>query len=289
MDEIKFKKESKMSACSSPPWQIFIPVKDRPEILRAIRNECLDIYGKSFDECENRLTCFKKVCVGRNLPWLSPTAKPYLDKLTKTQNIVDNKMVIATDCSTCPIVTKCKSPCNQILDFIEREKSIEPLIQFKDSVENVVYVEQRIEAKVETPLTDVIPWDVLTPRRQEVVRKYILEGRDYRSIAVALGLYNQAWSKYEMYAAITKLSKYATIRKFLEQERKNLTTRQVEIFDLVYNKNMSLVQVAAKLSISKQAVHRTISRILTKYHVVWSSYVKKKGNKVTYHVPEMFK
>lgn len=278
-----------MSVCSSPPWQLYIPVKDRPEVLRLIRNECIEIYGKSFDECEKRLTCFKKVCSGRNLPWLSPTAKPYLDKLALTQNIVGGELVIETNCQTCPIFTKCKSPCNQIIDFIEREKSIEPVIEFKETLENVVYAEQNIEPKTDTVNDQEIPWDVLTPRRRAVVKKYLLEGRDYRSIALSLGLYNQAWCKYEMYAAITKLSKYAVIRKFLLDNRDSLSTRQSEIFSLVYESNLSFVQVAKKLGISKQAAQRTVSRVLKKYNIVWKQYVRKEGNKVLYSVPEMFK
>lgn len=123
MDELEYKRKFKPSSCSSPPWATLIPAKDRPEILRIIRQECIDIYGHDLDECPKRFTCLKKSCIGRPLPWKSPTAAPYLERLKETQVIKNEEMFIQTDCSVCPIAAICKNPCNQVLDFIDRKEN----------------------------------------------------------------------------------------------------------------------------------------------------------------------
>ena len=222
-----------MSACNEPPWAIFIPPMDRPEILRIIRQECIDIYGQSYDECPKRLTCFKKTCMGRPLPWESPTARPYLDLLKKTQDIRKKEMFIQTDCSTCPIVNICSSPCNQVLDFIERDRAIEPYMDYKDNLENIK--NERIEVYEPSALLfngADIPWDVLTKRKQEVIKKYLYEGRDFRYVGETLGIKNQARAKYEFYSAITKLAEYANVRDFLKNNNHKLTAKQKEVFNL---------------------------------------------------------
>ncbi len=289
MNEFEFKKSNKMAACSSPPWAIFIPARDRPEILRIIRQECIDAYGYSFDECPKRLTCFKKECIGRPLPWKSVTAKPFLDKLKESQKIVNDEMYIDTNCSACPFALTCKSPCNQVIDFIEREKVVEPLIDYRNDTELYkVSVDSSEPANIQFNGTD-IPWDVLSKRKQEVVKKYLYEGRDFRYVGETLGLNNQARAKYEFYSAVTKLSEYGVVRVFIIEHYNELTVRQQQIFNMVYFDNMSFIQVAKQLQISKQSVQQTVSRVLKKYNITWKTYVKKRGNKVLYNVPEIFK
>lgn len=289
MDELKFKKEYKFAACSAPPWQVFIPAKDRPEILRIIRQECIDAYGFAFDECPKRLTCFSKSCEGRPLPWLSPTAKPYLEQLVKVSNIKSGELFITTDCSTCPVAKTCKSPCNQIIDYIEKEKTKEPTLYFRDTTERLDVIKESLEPANFIVTGKDIPWEVLPKRKQEVIKKYLFEGRDFRYVGESLGLNNQARAKYEFYSAITKLSEYAVVRSFYTKHKEELTARQRQIFDLVYYQNMSFIQVANELTISKQSVQQTVSRVLRKYGVTWKTYVKKQGNKVIYNVPQIFK
>lgn len=293
--ELEFKKTSKISACTMPPWAQFIPPQLRPELLRKIRQEMLDAYGFPFDECEKRLVCFKKECLGRRLPWKSKTAVPFLDELVKTQETRLNpetnelEMVVQTNCANCPIFKVCKSPCNQVLDFIEKDKKPEPQINYKNAIPDV-----RVEVPILEPAnflakeTD-IPWDVLPPKKIEIIKKYVFEYRDYRYIAELLDLNNQARVKYEFYAALNKLSEYAAMRKFYTEFKKELTPRQQSIIELVYYKNMTFVQAAATLKISKQSVQQTVARIIKKYKIKWKTYVKKKGKKILYQVPELFK
>lgn len=289
MNEIKFKKENKMSACNEAPWSSLILAKDRPEILRIIRNETIEHYGFSMDSCPKRLTCLKKTCSGRMLPWHSETARPYLEQLEKTQKIIDGEMFIQTDCQECPIFKTCKTPCNQVLDFIERDKKSEPSLLYKNTTENIEPFTSSLEpANFSVDSTD-IPWDAITSNKAEIIRKYLYEERDYRHIAETMNLNNQARCKYEFYSAINKLSEYAAVRKFLNDHSKELTSRQLEIFELVYKQNMTFVKAADKLNISKQSVQQCVSRILKRHKVKWKTYVRKRGNKVLYSVPELFK
>lgn len=289
MNELEFKKNNKMSACTTPPWAVLIPFKDRPQILRTIRNETIEAYSYPFDECPKRLTCFGKSCEGRPLPWESETARPYLEELAKTQKIVDGELFVNTKCDTCPIFNKCKSPCNQVLDFIDRDKKSEPSINFKNDTSNLEPIQAILEpANLIVDGSD-IPWDILTARKADIIRKYLYEERDYKAIAEELGYKYQARTKYEFYSAINKLAEYAAVRKFLKSDKLKLTDRQFQIFDLVYNQNMTFVKASEKLGISKQSVQQTVSRILKRYKVKWHTYVKKRGNKVIYSVPELFK
>jgi predicted DNA-binding protein YlxM (UPF0122 family) len=289
VNELEFKKENRMSACTAPPWAVFIPPRDRPEILRIIRQECIDIYGHSFDECPKRLTCFKKECIGRPLPWKSETARPYLEQLKATQDIRNEELYITTNCASCPIASICKSPCNQVLDFIEREKAVEPNIDYRNDTEQFKIVKENLEPANFLVGGEDIPWDVLPKRKQEVIKKYLYEGRDFRYVGETLGLNNQARAKYEFYAAITKLSEYAVVRNFLTNHYNELTVRQQQIFNMVYLDNRSFIDVAKDLQISKQSVQQTVARVLKKYNVTWKTYVKKRGNKVLYSVPQIFK
>lgn len=289
MNELKFKKEERMGACNSPPWAQFIEPMKRPEILRIIRQETIDAYGYSMDECPKRLTCFKKECIGRPLPYESPTARPYLEKLETTQKIVDGEMFIVTNCQACPLFKSCKSPCNQVLDFIERDKKSEPSLTYKNTTDNLEAEVAILEpANFSVGAAD-IPWDAIASKKAEIIRKYLYEQRDYRHIAETMDLNNQARVKYEFYSAINKLAEYAAVRKFIEDHGHELTDRQLEIFELVYKKNLTFVKAAELLEISKQSVQQTVSRILRRYKVKWHTYVKKRGNKVLYNVPELFK
>lgn len=295
MNDFEYKKYYRPASCSSPPWAIFIPVQDRPEILRQIRQECLDIYGKTFDECDKRLTCYKKTCMGRQLPWKSKTAKPFLDKLALVQKFKMNEsskeleLVLDLGCQSCPIFKTCKQPCNQVLDFIERNKAQEPIIDYKKIDDNLISKKEIFESSEFKLSAQDIPWDVISAKKAEIIRKYLFEGRDYRYIAEKLDLTNQARVKYEMYSAINKLAKYAAVRKFLDKHFDELTEKQLEIFNLVYRKNLSYVQVSKLLNISKQSVQQTVCRVLKKYKVKWKTYVKKSYKKVKYNVPEIFK
>ena len=88
VDEKAFKRIHKPPACTKAPWEHLVTGPNKDNILRAIRQETIAIYGQSMDECPKRKVCFTKSCIGRPLPFKSPTAKPYLDQLKLTHNIV---------------------------------------------------------------------------------------------------------------------------------------------------------------------------------------------------------
>lgn len=286
VDEKSFKKINKPAACTIAPWEKLVTGPNRDNILRQIRQESIALYGKSFDQCDKRKVCFTKQCIGRPLPWLSPTAKPYLEQLKTTHNIVNNELYLA-NCETCPIAMYCSSTCSQMNDFLQRDKTEEPEMVYKESLDNIVQ-----EADQEDRLTGILgkglatPWDCLTKRREQVIKKYVYENKDFLTVAKELGLYDQAKAKYEFYAALTRLSEYAVMRKWIKD---NPETNGIDILNKIYNENRTMVEVAEQMKVSKQAVQQTVSRIVKANNISWAVFVRKQGNKVVYNVPEVLR
>lgn len=290
-----WKKINKPPSCTLPPWYNFIPKNNRDSILRQINQECIDIYGYEFSECPKRKICFKMVCIGRPLPWLSPTAKPYLEMLRGTHRIENNELYI-TGCEGCPLLKTCDKPCMEVTDFINREKSREVPVYYKENIDT--YSLEDIDFNESNSLDNVIyinfnknkvPWDVLTKNRRKIVELYIFKNNDFKYISDKLQLHNQAYIKYEFYSALTKLSEYGIMREFYNKNNFKLTTKQKEILYTVYFKNKSLTKTAKMFNISKQTVQQTIKRILYKYSIKWNIFVRKENNKLIYNVPEIFK
>ena len=73
MNENSFKKRFKQAACTSQPWKYLISKDIREDTLHKIRQETMQAYGFSMDECPKKSVCLTKKCMGRNLPWLSET------------------------------------------------------------------------------------------------------------------------------------------------------------------------------------------------------------------------
>lgn len=287
MDENKFKKINKPPACSLAPWFDLIPENVRHDTMRKIRQETIEAYGYSMDECPKRLVCFTKQCIGRPLPWKSLTAKPFLDQLMKTQNIVNEELFIS-GCDTCPIVKSCTKPCQQVENFMSRHNKIEPTLILKDNIEN--WVDKPISENVTPFDTSLeIPWDALSDKKQLIVKRYLFENKDFETIAKETGMYNQAAVKYAFYSALTKLSEYGTMRKFLTENELELTYKQRVCLRKIYMKNYSLAGVAKEVHHSKQAIHQLIKRVIKKYGLKWQVFVTKKGNKVIYNVPQLLK
>lgn len=286
MDEKAFKKIHKPPACTRSPWEHLVTGPNKDNILRAIRQETIAIYGESMDECPKRKVCLTKTCAGRLLPWKSPTAKPYLDKLKTTHNI-QNEELFLVNCDTCPIASYCTSSCSQVNDFLQRDKTEEPEMIYKENLDNIIMENensdkfQTIFGKGFTP-----PWDCLTPRRALVVKKYLYENKDFLNVAKELGLYDQSKAKYEFYAALTKLSEYAVMRQWIKE---NPDINGIDILNKMYNENKTMNQIGADLGISKQAVQQTVSRLIKANKLTWNIFVRKQGNKVVYNVPEALK
>lgn len=284
MDEKTFKKINKPAACTIAPWDKLVTGPNRDNILRAIRQETIAAYGYSMDECPKRKVCFTKQCLGRPLPFKSVTAKPYLDQLKTTHNIVNDELYLA-NCDACPIAMYCSSSCSQVNDFLQRDKTDEPEMVYKESLDNIVqetYEEDRLTGILGKGL--VTPWDCLTKRREQVIKKYVYENKDFLTVAKELGLYDQAKCKYEFYAALTKLSEFATMRNWIKN-----TSDVPEIIHKIYIENKTMITVAKELNVSKQAVQQTVSRYIKINKIVWPVFVRKQGNKVVYNVPEILR
>lgn len=286
MKDRDWKKINKPSACRNAPWAIFIEPKKRPEVLRKIRQETIDAYGYSMDECVNRKICISKTCIGRDLPWLSKTAKPYLLQLGIKEG---EQYFVKTDCSTCPLYNTCTNVCNQVYDFIEKDKIVEPEIKYEEQLDIVKTSEQILQESVLKVKKEDVPWDILSERKKEVINKYLFEQRDFRYISETSTLLNQAAVKYEFYSSLSKLSEFAIFRDFIKNSSEKLTSKQLKILQMVYLENKKLVQVAKELKISKQAVQQIIMRVVKKHNIKWYKFVRKKNNKITYSTLEIFK
>jgi DNA-binding CsgD family transcriptional regulator len=285
--EKKWKKINRPAACNSNPLDNLITGPDRYDILQKIRQECIDIYGDDIiSECNKRKVCFTKKCLGRELPWKSPTAAPYLKRLEETQNISNELMYVSTDCSACPMVKSCASVCAQVSDFISRDKITEPAMNKKQFLEKTVT--KTIDNSNERLFAADIPWDALSGRREQIIRLRLYDRHDFKYIASKLNLNNQARAKYEYYAALTTVSEYIVMREFLATNPE-LTVRQKAVLDLVYTSNYKLCQVAEKLGVSKQAVQQLVDRIISKFGIKWPRFVWKKGNRVVYNIPTLLR
>lgn len=283
MDDKKWKEQNKPPACSLPPWYSLIPYDKRIETLRQIRQESIDAYGQSYDECPKRAVCIGKECIGRPLPWKSPTAKPYLDELAKIQNIAQGELFIS-GCDTCPIKATCDSPCGQINDFMHRNKIEEPYLMYKENLEYSSEEQHEVAEVINLfPAANLeLPWDCLPTKKQQMIQQYFFKGNDFKYVADKFGLLNEDKAKYTIYYALTKLSKFAIMRKFLEENEDKLTAKQLKILTKVYVENNSLTNTAKSLKMTEDAVWAVISRVTKKYNITWPVFVKKIKGKPVY-------
>lgn len=289
MDDKKWKKDNKPSACTQPPWYVFIPVRERPEILRLIRQECIDAYGYSFDECPNRKVCIGKSCIGRPLPYKSETALKYLKELEKVNTVKDEKLYISTDCGTCPLFKTCKSPCNQVIDYINRDKSAEPDLAYNEDLEKLKPREVAVSSSTFYFNADDIPWDCISERNKSIVKEYVYNNRDFRAVAKKHGLFNQAAAKYVFYLSLNKMSEYGVMRDFLKKNSTHLTKLQYEILYDIYFNNKTKSQVGKDKNVSKQAVQQLVTRVVKKYKIKWKKFTRKERGKTLYSTIEVIK
>lgn len=287
MNEKNYKKANKPAMCTNPVWKSVITTDDKEDIVRKIRSETIEAYGYSMDECPKRLVCLGQDCLGRPLPALSPTAKPFIDELKKKYKVVNDELFL-TKCDVCPIKLKCTSTCHQINDYLNRHNKKEPDFVYQEISEN--YTETILSTNTTEFMTNRdIAWDCLTPRRQDIIKKYLYEGKDFSAIARELNMKSQAWVKYEFYAGLTKLSEYATVREYLANNKDELTKGNFSLLENLYLKNQSLTELAKQEKCSKQALQQRLTRVLTSGNIKWIVFVKKVNNKPVYNVPMVFK
>lgn len=283
-----WKEINKPSVCTTNPLEHLIPKNERYETTRKMREECIDHYGRDIvSECSKRKVCLSKKCMGRELPWKSETALPYINELAKTHKIENGLLIIDTDCSSCPMVKSCSSTCNQVTDYVKRDKAMEPQMIAKERSDDLTG--EFYDNEDTNTFTANIPWDVLSERRRKVIRMHLYDRRDFKYIANTLMLNNQARAKYEYYAALTTVSEYVTMREFLNENLGDLTDKQQDVLSNVYYDNKNLLDVAVDLGVSKQAIQQMISRVVNKYNIKWPRFVWKSGNKVIYNVPKILK
>lgn len=275
-----FKELKRQATCTSRPWEHLIPRAKRFEVLRQVKQECLELYGQAFDECPKRLSCFSKNCIGRKLEWDSPTARPYLNKFAIIHNLEPGDEYFLDNCNTCEIKATCSSLCSQVNDFMNRAKVKEPELLYKEEI-LPIEVESTREALFSKELE--IPWDCLTPQKQAIVKTYIYDQRDFAYIANKYNLWDQSKAKYQFYSALTKLSKFSTIRKFLNSNHKKLTEFQALIMHEIFINNNTASNIARKLNISKQAVGQVVAKIIKLNKIKWQVFVKKQGKRLVYN------
>ena len=287
MNEKNYKKINKPAMCTNPVWKSVITTEDKEDIVRKIRAESIEIYGQSLDECSKRLVCLGQDCLGRPLPSLSPTAKPYIDELKKKYKVINDEIFL-TKCEVCPIKLKCTSTCHQINDYLNRGNKKEPEFVYQEITES--YTETILSNNTTEFMTNRdIAWDCLTTRRRDIIKKYIYEGKDFLTIARELNMKSQAWAKYEFYAGLTKLSEYATVREYLTNNKDTMTKGNFSLLENLYLKNQSLTEVAQQEKCSKQALQQRLTRLFNSGNIKWIIFVKKVNNKPVYNVPTVFK
>jgi len=234
------------------------------------------------------MVCFAKTCIGRPLPFKSTTAKPYLEMMKQSQNIVNDELFLS-NCDTCPIAKICKSSCAQVNDFLGRDRTIEPELIYRETLDNIE-VDDFSETVSRILGNNIkVPWDSVNKLRRDVIKKYLYEQKDFLTVAKELGLTDQARARYEFYAGLTTLSEYGTFRAFIEEKGDTLTKQQSDVLAMVYKANLNTVQTAKVLEISKQAVQQIIARVVEKHGLKWTVFVKKENNKLVYKVPELLK
>lgn len=226
--------------------------------------------------------------MGRPLPFKSETAKPYLEQLKATHNITNDELFIS-NCDACPIKLSCTSVCGQVNDYMNRRDTKSVELIFQETLENHEPEPYTETLEAALPIVGEIPWDCVSDKRQQVVKKYLYEGKDFLTIAKELDLNNQARVKYEFYSTLTKFSEYAVMRKFLEENENELTHKQIQILTMIYKTNLSIQQVASVEGKTKQAIQQLLTRLIKKYNIQWETFVRKRKNKVIYSVPEVMK
>ena len=290
MNDKDFKAKYKMGVCTNSPWKPLIPEDIREETMRQIRKESIELHGLDLDQCPKRFVCLTKTCIGRPLPELSPTAKPYLEQLKKTHKVINGELFIS-NCDTCTIAKSCKAACWQVNDFMNRQAGEQPNLIYQESLEQHDEIQQPISMDTQPSVFNnlEIPWDCISEAKQNLVKMYLFERKDFISIGKILNIKTAEKVRYQFYAALTKLSEYAIIRKFIENKEEKLTEKQALIMRKVYIDNSSLTSVAKEYNITKQSVQQLVAKVIKQNNLKWHVFVKKRKNKVIYNIPAVLR
>ena len=292
MDETEYKKFNKFPSCNVAPFSFLIPSKIRKETLLKIKNESIDLYGEDLSgECPKRKVCaISKECLGRPLPFNSPTAKPYLDQLAKTQKIIGEKLFVTT-CTDCSIAKSCSKSCPTVNDFLKRGTSPSPKLYYSPNTNELKAEIENYDESIPKALLQInnIPWEILTEKQTNIIKSYIYDQRDFLTVANKFNLTNQAEAKYVFYSALNKLSEYGILRQFIDNNEDKLTKVQLEVLKFIYFDNNSFTETAAFFGLTKQGVSNIITRVIEKFNIKFTKFVSKKEGKVIYNILEFLK
>ena len=133
-----------------------------------------------------------------------------------------------------------------------------------------------------------IPWNALSEKKQQIVKAYLYEQKTLEDIAFDLYT-TKSKVRYDYYAALTKLSEFAVVRKFIDAKGTQLDPKTLDILQDVYIHLVERKVKAQQLGQTVNAVDKRIQRVLIEHDVKWTVFVKKQKGKVVFTVPRILK
>jgi hypothetical protein len=291
MNDTQFKKKNKPALCTLDPVLAQVPKEKYHEILNICRQRARDVGNDDYDlGCPKRFTCSGQ-CSGRPIAHYIPELQPYIKKIKHL--ISGDGMIYLKGCKECPIAKTCKRTCNQVTDFMERGKNKEDFVNKLDQVSMSTdfalstWVSDESEA---TPgilselvsrygsIQDAIshlPWGAINEKRQRLIKMYCFEGKDFRAVAKELGYSNGTVSRNEFYRALTVLSKFATVRFYVEEHRDEISDFEYELLQMRYYQFLTVADIAAALNLPMNTVRSKLFRFLKKAGMKYARYVNR--------------
>ena len=264
MNDTQFKKKNKPALCTLDPVLSQVPKDKYHELLNICRQKARDSGFEDYDTgCPKRHTCLGN-CTGRPIAHYIDELKPYIDKVRHL--IAPDGMIYLKGCGTCPIKTTCKKTCNQVSDFMDRNKNKEDLTtKFEPVAITTDYAlanwvggdDGETQPGILSELIgrygsiqdtiENLPWGAINDKRQRLIRMYVFEGKDFRASANELGYSNGNVARNEFYRSLTTLSKFATVRYFIEQHRDEISDFDYELLQFRYYKFQSVNEISIHL------------------------------------------
>jgi len=295
MNDSAFKKKNKPALCTLHPVLAVVPKEKYHELLNICRQRARD-RGDDFSlECKKRYICTGQ-CTGREIDDYIPELKPYIKKIKHL--IKPDGMIYLQGCKQCPIAKTCKRTCNQVSDFMERGKNKEDFVNRLEqaavstdyAISNSNFVDWITEEPETKPgiLTELIsrygsiqdavshlPWGAINEKRQRLIKMYTFEGKDFRATAKELGYSNGTVARNEFYRALTALSKFATVRFYVEEHRDEISDFEYELLQMRYYQFLTVAEIAKLLNLPVNTVRSKLFRFLKKAGMKYARYVSR--------------
>jgi hypothetical protein len=289
MSDTSFKKKNKPAICTNDPILSLVPKDKFHEMLNLVRQRHRDA-GLEYDpSCPKRHNCVN--CTGRPIGYHFhiDELQPYIKKLSHL--IQKDGMIYLKSCNTCPIAKTCKSTCNQISDFMQRTKNTEDLtfkmepaiISIDNAMSSWITDDSEPGTGVLSDLIerygsiqnciDQLPWGAISKKREKLIKLYVFEGQDFRKIAQELNFSNGSVAFNEFYRGLTVLSKYATVRYYIEQHRDEISDIEYELLQLRYYEFLSIAEIGKKLNLAIGTVRSKLFRFLKRSKTKYSRFV----------------